>query len=140
MKEKIFIDTDVILDVALKRDEFGLFGALIFDNIEKGIFEGFTSSIIINNIYYIQRKIESREKAINFIKKLIKLIKVLDVDEDVIKKALDSEMKDFEDSIQNEVALKNNIETIITRNTADYKKSKLKIYTSEEFVNIKIRK
>ncbi len=48
--------------------------------------------------------------------------------------------KDFEDSIQNEVALKNNIETIITRNTADYKKSKLKIYTSEEFVNIKIRK
>ena len=138
MIEKIFIDTDVILDVALKRDVFGKYGAIIFDSIEKKLFNGYTSSTIITNIYYVQRKLESHNKAINFIRKLLLLLKILPVDSEIIHKAVESNFKDFEDSIQNETALKYNVDYLITRNLNDYKKTQLEVLSPEEFIKIKI--
>ena len=71
MTEKIFIDTDVILDIVLKRYVFGKLGVRILNAIENKLFEGYTSSTIITNIYYVQRKLESHNKAIIFLLSLI---------------------------------------------------------------------
>ena len=51
-----------------------------------------------------------------------------------ILSALDSEWKDFEDSVQNAVAEVHDYDCIITRNKNDYKKSNLKVFTPEEFL------
>ena len=62
------------------------------------------------------------------------MIHVADVSELNILSALDSEWKDFEDSVQNAVAEAHNYDCIITRNKNDYKKSNLKVFTPEEFL------
>ena len=134
--EKVFIDTDIILDLLMKREPYYLSSAKLFQLIENNKISGFVSSLIFSNLYYIIRKIEGNEKAKNSLKKLKLLVKVLPVDEKIIELGLSSNFKDFEDSIQYYVAIEHNIKNLITRNTDDYKKGKINIFTAEEFINL----
>ncbi|WP_434235245.1 PIN domain-containing protein [Aliarcobacter cryaerophilus] len=52
---KIFIDTNVFLDLILKRENFHD-ALLIFNAIEKKLFEGIIVDITILNIDYIAKK------------------------------------------------------------------------------------
>lgn len=67
-------------------------------------------------------------------RKLKTLINILPVDERIIEQALNSEFNDFEDAIQYFTAVNNGINLLLTRNKVDYKKSKITISTSEEFL------
>ncbi len=137
MKNRLFIDSDIILDIALNRQPFFNSSSLLLSSIEIKLFEGYTSSIIISNLYYIIRKIESHRHAIDFISKLGLLLKVLPVDDEVIKKSLESSFKDFEDAIQYYTALAGNINYIITRNVKHYTRSEIHVHTPEEFIKLK---
>jgi hypothetical protein len=59
---------------------------------------------------------------------------VLPVDDKCIELAIASNFSDFEDAIQNAVAMENSLTTFITRNTKDFKKSSLHILTPETFL------
>jgi predicted nucleic acid-binding protein len=137
MKDKLFIDSDIILDIALNRQPHFHSSALIVSSIEIKLFDGYTSSVIVSNIYYIIRKIESHKRAIDFISKLRLLIKVLPVDDEVIKKSLESNFKDFEDAIQYYTALSNHINYIITRNVRHYTRSEIHVHTPEQYIKMK---
>jgi len=137
MKDKLFIDSDIILDIALNRHPYYPSSALILSSIEIKLFEGYTSPINISNIYYIIRKIESHKHAIDFISKLRLILKLLPVDDDVIKKSLESKFKDFEDAIQYYTALTNNINYIITRNVKHYTRSDIHVHTPEQYIKMK---
>ena len=130
----LFFDTDVILDISIKRDIDIKDSVKLINLVEKGIFKGYTSTIIFTNAHYIQRKLIGHETSINFLKKLRLLLTVLNVDDSIIQKALEAGFKDFEDSVQYFTALANNIDCIITRNTADYKDSTIPVYTPTEFL------
>jgi len=137
MKERVFIDTDVIIDIAIARKPFVESGASLLSKIEAGIFDGFTSSVIFTNVYYIHKKLSSHEIAVSFLKKLRLILKVLPVDDLIIQKGLESGMKDFEDSVQYFTSTKNRIDYIITRNVEDFKNSIIKVHTPEEFLILK---
>ena len=65
------------------------------------------------------------------------MTEITDVTRDIIKKALKSAFKDFEDAIQYYSALSNKrIHIIVTRNTKDFKESVLAIMTPEEAVKL----
>lgn len=134
--EKVYIDTDIILDLLMKREPFYLSAAKLFKLIENNKISAFVSSLIFSNLYYIIKKSEGKEKAKNSLKKLKLLVKVLPVDEKIIELGLSSSFNDFEDSIQYYVAIENGLKNLITRNLDDYKKSKINIFTAEEFINL----
>ena len=137
MKDRLFIDSDIILDIALTREPHYPSSALILSLIESKIMDGYTSSIIVSNLYYILRKLESHKTAIDFITKLRLIIKILPVTDEVIKLALESKFKDFEDALQYYTSLLNNIDYIITRNVKDYTRTEIKVHTPDEFIKIK---
>ncbi len=56
-KEKIFIDTDVFLDTILKRKPHYEFSNKLIGLCEQSEVDGFTSSLVIANIYYIVNKL-----------------------------------------------------------------------------------
>ena len=63
---------------------------------------------------------------------LILQIQVLDLDKNILWKALDSQFHDFEDAIQYFSALTNaNIECIVTRNEKDFKHANLLVLTPD---------
>jgi len=134
MIKKIFIDSDVILDVATGRTPFVVFSNEALSIIESGLAVGVISSNSVTNIYYVLRKLSSSDKAKIFIKTIIKYISVIPIDHENVVKALESKFSDFEDGVQNYCALKNQCDMIVTRNIEDYKMSELKVLLPQEFI------
>lgn len=140
MKEKIFLDTDVILDLLLDKKPFCISSQKIFALIEQNKIEGSTSSLILSNSYYIIRRLSSHLKAVKAINKMRAILTILPFTNKEIGESISAEFKYMEDGIQHFIALNNNINVIITRNIKDFEKSSLRIVTPEEYYNIYIVK
>ena len=135
---KVLVDTDVILDFITKREPFNNEAAQLFNLADKRQIDLYVSSLCLNNIYYLLRKIIGHKKTIETLQKLIDIADVLSVDKKVVLSALNSKFNDFEDAIQHFSAVENgNIDVIVTRNLKDYKQSKIAVMTAKSFVILK---
>ena len=133
--ENVFIDTDVIVDFLTDRKPFSLESAKIFSLIDQKKIKGCVSSLSFSNLYYVLRKVGTHKKVISSLQDLSELVDILKVDSDIVKSALTSDFKDFEDSIQYFAAQEHkNVDCIITRNIKDYKDSSLPVMTPETFL------
>lgn len=135
--KKIFIDMDIILDLLLQREPFFSHSLELFRRIESGEIEAYVSALIIWNIYYLVEKYASRKKAHQKVTELRALLKIISVDDKIIDLSLQSDFKDFEDSIQHFAAKSKNITTIITRNKKDYRTGDIILMTASEFLSVK---
>ena len=132
---QVLIDTNIVLDVLLNRTNFVLPAVKILklseDNVQK-----YVSASAITDIHYIAfQEMRDKAKAKELLKKVLQIIHVADVSEENIISALNSDWKDFEDSVQNAVAESHEYDAIITRNKKDYKNSNLKVFLPEEFIS-----
>jgi predicted nucleic acid-binding protein len=131
----LFIDTDVIIDFLIDRKPYSREAAIIFTLIEQKKLKGYASSLTFSNLYYVLRKLESHKKVISKLDSLSKILIILKVEEQTIRNALASGFPDFEDSIQYYCAIESKkIDTIITRNTKDYKNSEIPIMTPGDYL------
>lgn len=131
---KIFVDSDVMMDLLGKRQPFYSDAAMFFSMVDKGKYKAFVSPIIVANLNYILTRLKGRAEARNLLHKLKLLVKILPVDEKIIELALSSEFNDFEDAIQYYTARENGISLLLTRNIKDYKKADITIMTPGEFL------
>jgi predicted nucleic acid-binding protein len=136
MIKKVFIDTDIVLDVALAREPFFSASKMILAMAENNFIIGNISSNCIANIYYILRKTGGDSNARKFISSIVKYITVITIDHQNVLEALKSKFSDFEDALQHYSAVENQCEYIITRNIGDYKNSRIKVVLPEEFVKM----
>lgn len=135
--DKVLIDTDVILDFLFDRKPFSEDAAQILSWCENSKIQGFVTSIMLSNIYYLLRKTAKHEKVIENLKMLLNIVDVITTNKDAVLDALHSEFKDFEDALQNFSAQNSNeIKVIITRNSKDYKTSNLAIIEPETYINL----
>ena len=136
MIKKVFIDTDVILDVALARDPFFSASKIILAMAENNIIIGAISSNCVANIYYILRKAGGNSQARKFISAIVKYITVITIDHKNVLEALKSKFSDFEDALQHYSAIEHQCEYIITRNIEDYKNAEIPVLLPEEFIGM----
>ena len=137
---QIMVDTNVVLDVLLNRPAFVQNSATILRAASEEIQEFITASAV-TDIYYIARKeLKDSLQTKMLIRNLLQVVHVASVSEVDVWAALDSNWKDFEDSVQNAVAEHQRFDYIITRNPSDYKDSSLPILTPQEFANKFIEK
>ena len=133
--DRVLIDSDVSLDSFFDREPFAEYSTVILSMCESGKISGFLTPLIFSNVYYLLRRIAKHEKVIEKLKQLLKITEVLQMDRNVIEKALNSTFKDFEDALQNYSAVNiGNIDLILTRNLKDYKKSELGVFTPETYI------
>jgi len=134
---KIFINTDVILDFFFDRKPFSDDATQLFMLCEKKIVTGFVTPVILSNVYYLLRKTAKHEKVIESLKLLINLVEIATINKATILEALNSEFKDFEDALQNYSAQHDkDIQVIVTRNVKDFKESRLSVMTPETYLRI----
>ncbi|MCR5699176.1 MAG: PIN domain-containing protein [Treponemataceae bacterium] len=131
---KIFVDTDAILDLLAERIPHFHFSAVLFTFAEMKKLELYTSPLILANTFYVLRKQIGIDGAKNALRKLRILLHVVDSSESVVDKALNSEFADFEDAIQYYTALEHGISVILTRNLRDYKNASVIVQTPETFL------
>jgi predicted nucleic acid-binding protein len=136
MIKKVFIDSDVILDLLSKRQPFYPAAAELFTLGDYGRLDLFTSSLVFSNVFYILRKTVGNDKVKELLRKLRILIKIIPIVEKNIDMALNSSFADFEDAIQYFSSSAFGIDIIVTRNTKDYRNNEeLLIQNPEEFIN-----
>lgn len=134
---KVFVDTDVIIDFLIDRQPHAVASSKIFVLCDKRLLTIFASSLCINNVHYIIKKVTGDKKAREIINDLLDLMTVIEVSEKDLRNAVQSDFKDFEDAIQYSAAQKvNEIKAIVTRNTKDYKKSKIPIFTPDTLIAV----
>ena len=131
---KVFVDTDVILDLLARRIPHFHFSAVLFTFAEMKKLELYTTPLILANTFYILRKQLGNDSAKNAVRKLRILLHVIYSTESVIDKALNSDFPDFEDAIQYYTALEYQIPVILTRNIRDYKKTSVIVQTPESYL------
>ncbi len=130
---KVFVDTDVCIDLLSGRQPFNNMAEILFSLADLGQIKIHVSSISFANIDYILRSQYGANHSRKILANFKTLVNVLSVDNKTIDLAIASDFNDFEDAIQNSCAIENNLTTIITRNTKDYKKSTIKVVTPEVF-------
>jgi predicted nucleic acid-binding protein len=134
MTKKVFIDSDIILDLLAERPLFYDDAAKIFSWAYKKKMELYTTAVVAANVFYILRKVNGNDKSKEQLKDLRLLVKILPIDENIVDMALSSKFNDFEDGLQYYTAKERNLFGIITRNLRDYKIKDIVIQTSKEFV------
>lgn len=132
---RIFLDTNVILDLLAQRVPF-------FDSIARLATLADQKKLILvasplsfTTVDYVLNKYESSESVLNKLRKFKIICEVCEVNEETVEKGLNSNFKDFEDSIQYYSAVQSNCSIIITRNGKDFKNSKIPIMTAEEYLS-----
>ncbi|WP_341291186.1 type II toxin-antitoxin system VapC family toxin [Catalinimonas locisalis] len=137
MAANFFVDTDIIIDLLIDRKPFVTSSSKIFELADQGKIALCTSTLCINNVHYICKKVLGDKQTRQVIEDLMELLQVLDVTENDLRVALKSNFKDFEDAIQHAVATREaSIKSIITRNVKDYKKSSISVFDPDDFLKI----
>ena len=130
---KAYIDSDVILDVLLGREEFMSSSSQIINNCEIREMDGHTTVLALANIFYILNRYSSSnaKKAIQTLREILGILPVTDRE---LGKALSSDFRDVEDGIQYFTAEYHGCEIIITRNKKDFSYSRLRVLTPNEYL------
>jgi predicted nucleic acid-binding protein len=131
---KIFLDTNVLLDVLAHREPFYRASARIWSLAETGEVEAYISATSFNNIYYIVRKAAGNEEARKALRLLRDVFTSMAPDSRLVSQAIDLQSGDFEVAVQLLSATRAKADFLITRDAGDFPRSDIAILTPEEFL------
>ena len=130
---KIFLDTNILLDIFLNRDFEISESKLIFEKVEQQEIIWCISSLSFPNFYYIARKFNKSREVFSFFEYLLLNFEIVDLCKYVLEESIQIDKIDFEDNIQYVSAINNNCEYIITRNKNDFMEKWIYIVSPKEF-------
>ena len=133
--KRLFIDTNIVIDLLSRREPFYDESANLFSLADKKVIELNISSLTVTNTSYILLRQTDSKKAKEILRKLRLIVNILPLDDKIIGLALnDDSFSDFEDGLQYFTAIENDPDLIITRNLKDFKASKLPVMTAKQFL------
>jgi predicted nucleic acid-binding protein len=131
--KKIFVDTNILVDLLADRKPFSKYAVEIFNASENKKVKLFTSSHSIATTYYLLKKFIDDSSLRKTLLGLIEFMTVISVDTEVLTKGLRSKQKDFEDSIQIYCATSiDKMDCIVTRNVKDFKACEILVLTPND--------
>lgn len=133
--KRIFLDTNILIDLLSKRIPFYEEAAILFSMADKKQIELFVSSLTIANTSNVLLRQMDSTKAKSVLGKLMLILGILPLDDKIIGLTLhDDAFSDFEDGLQYFMALENSMDIIISRNLKDFRNSMLPVMTAKQFI------
>ena len=126
---KLLIDTNVILDMVLKRSSCDISMELFRRVKETGASAYITASSVTDIFYIIRKEIRDISRTYVIMENIFRLVAVLSVTEKDIQDAIRQKWKDFEDCVQYMTGKNSNMDYIITGNCKDYADARLPVMT-----------
>ncbi len=127
---KIFIDTNIFLDVLLKRENYKE-SLIVLNSCYENIFEAYICDITILNIDYIASKQFKDIK--EFLQIVNQLFNVIGADNKIFDMAFELDNNDLEDSV-GYICAKLNECSVIVSNDKNFYKDDITVLSSVEFV------
>ncbi|MEX2484833.1 MAG: PIN domain-containing protein [Brumimicrobium sp.] len=137
--KRLLVDTNIIIDLLAKREEFYESAAQLFSLADQKEVELCVCSLSFANAHYILSRQLSEDRVREILRKLKVLVNVIALDSTTLDKSLNSDFKDFEDALQYYSGIESNVDIIITRNLKDFKKSNIPVMTASQFMKISSR-
>lgn len=133
--KKVFVDTNILVDLIADRRPFSKFAIQIFTKAEERKIKLYTSSHSIATTHYLLKKYMDEKELREVLHSILDYLNIVAIDQDVIKKGLKSKHKDFEDAIQIISAYSvEKLDCIVTRNIKDFKGSEIPVLTPDELI------
>ena len=133
--KKIFIDTNILLDVILHRADFYKQAAAIWADCESRKVQGYVSAISLNNMHYIMRKKVDSDTALEYVRLVLNVFSIVPLDESILRLAVDLPQKDFEDAIQTFSAVQIKADCIVTRDKSHFSNHYMPVVSPVEYVD-----
>lgn len=131
---KVFLDTNVIVDVVTRREPFFEDSQAILALCANGELEGAISDLTFCNVAYVLRKQVGNDRVRECLRILKRQLKIVSVGETAIQSALDDEAVDFEDAVQTAAAANWGAELILTRNVRHFRTSPIRVVTPTDYL------
>jgi predicted nucleic acid-binding protein len=120
---KLLIDTNVILDVILKRGQPGIDAARLLTALQSHQADGYVAAHAVTTIYYIVAKETDDATARLAVVYLLQLVSVVPLTTQDFHAAIAIGMADFEDSVHAAAALAVQANYVVTGNKKDFRHS-----------------
>lgn len=130
----VFFDTDVLLDLASRREPWVRAAALLRSFVDAGQSKGFVSAISFNNMYYVLRKGLSKANALAGVRDVMAGLVIVPLDCEILAWAMDADLPDFEDAIQYASAQRSGADYLVTRNVRDFPRGVPEIVLPEDLL------
>jgi len=127
---KIFLDTNIFLDLILKREKYQD-ALIILNSVESSLFDATILDITLLNIDYIAKKQVKDIK--EFLNAINSSFEVVGANNQHITKALNLQNIDFEDNLQYTLAKESRCKIIVS-NDKDFIKKDIEVLSSSEFI------
>ena len=132
--KKILIDLNVLLDFLNKRNDH-FEAAKIVDLCIKKKIKGYICAHEVTTLaYFLTKEEKYNNKLKSIINRILDIFLTISITETILREALDSRIKDYEDAVIESSCLRNEIEYIVSRNLKDFKKSRIKAISPKEYI------
>lgn len=136
---RLMIDSNIFLDVLLKREPFYESSKEVLKLCEEGKVQGFLSASSATDIFYIIKKgLKNTEAAYDALGSILDIVKVLTVTNEDVLSAFMQRAADFEDCLLATCAKSNKCNSIVTRNEKDFSGFDIEILSPEELLQNRI--
>lgn len=130
--KKVFLDTNIVADLFLKREPFCQNSLKLFTlGFHKKI-TLYVSSLSYATLAYLCRKMKKEERVLLF-EKLRSLTVTTTVDRQTVDMALVSGFDDLEDAMQYYSAISSKVDVVLTRNKKNFVEANVPVMTPDEF-------
>ena len=79
MKKRVFVDTNILLDVLLEREGFYHDALKIWASAEEGTIDAYIAAISVNNVHYVIKRMKSETTAMIAVRIILRIFKVIPV-------------------------------------------------------------
>jgi predicted nucleic acid-binding protein len=131
---KVFLDTNILVDVLGRREPFYDNAARIGTLAETGKVEGIVSAVSVATLFYLLRRINGPRDAYLALRWIRDFFAIAPCDDKVIYQAMDAKWKDFEDAIQYFSACRAGAACLVTRDEEHFGGSDLAVMSPEAFL------
>ena len=131
---RVFIDTNIFLDILCRREQFVDDALSIFDMAVDDRIELLISDLSIANIKYITRKEIPTDKFYDLIQTFRPIFNIVPLGADVVDRAISLKANDFEDALQYFSAVQAGADCLITRNIKDFGFANMEVLDSSTFL------
>ena len=131
---KLFLDTNVVIDVIAAREPFVADSRAIFDLCESGKADGRVSALTFCTVSYVLRKFVTSGTMRTKLREFRNILTPVDLSVSLLDKAIASSIADFEDAVQFYTAVYSEADYIITRNVRHFPQDNIPVLTPTDFL------
>ena len=132
---KVFFDTNIMIDVIGRREQFCRPSLQIMSLADRGLIRVYVSAMSYATASFILGRDNKELDIFREFSKFMKITTTTLVDASTIEQSVESKFKDFEDAMQYFSAKHEDMDYIITRNKKDFTASDIPVFEPQEFVD-----